>query len=277
VLRYPIVNTDISELVVAYIGQNDAHKSFRVALANAKALAFVLARGDSTVLRDFLTYAAEMRQKFAGPDFAFGVCGGPNTTTTIHLGVAITGTEINLIQAEEGGFKSQALGLIYREVHRVFETYLIDLFEEIARRDKRVLYSNQKISHEDALRASDPVDLQRFIIENRKAELSRVGFEGLEKTFDNVGLPIITMLEPPPRAEQEEIRGRLIYLSAVRNVIEHNRSIVNQEFVDLVPTSRYRVGERIVIDTTELGDALRAVEWTVDRLNRRAIEKFGIR
>jgi len=59
-------------------------------------------------------------------------------------------------------------------------------------------------------------------------------------------------------------------------LIEHNRSVVNREFVNLVPNSGYTVGDRIAITVIELGDALSAVEWTVDDLNRRAINKFGI-
>ena len=139
-----------------------------------------------------------------------------------------------------------------------------------------MLFTNQKITHEDALRAADPAELQRLIIEERKAELTRAGFRRLEKTFEGMGLPIAPMLEPPPRAAQEDIRRRLILLSAVRNVIEHNRSRVNRGFLDLVPDSGYSIGNPITITVTELGDAFSAVEWTADQLNQRAIEKFGI-
>ena len=84
------------------------------------------------------------------------------------------------------------------------------------------------------------------------------------------------MSEPPSLAEQRWVRNRLISLSAIRNVIEHNRSVVNREFIELVPNSPYAVGDRIVIDTTKLGDTLCAVEWTSDNLNPRAVAKFGI-
>jgi hypothetical protein len=41
-------------LVIAYVGPNAAHRSLRAALANAKALAFVLIEENSAVLRSFL-------------------------------------------------------------------------------------------------------------------------------------------------------------------------------------------------------------------------------
>ncbi len=188
----------------------------------------------------------------------------------------MTGTEISLVDAELGGFVSQALGLVYREIHRVFETYLVDVFDDIATQDKRILFSSQKITHEDALRAASPADLQRLITEERKAELTRAGFAGLEKTFEKIGLPIVPMLEPPPRAEQEDIRRRLVLLSAIRNLIEHNRSVVNREFMELVPDSGYALGDRVEVTVTELGDALSAVEWTADGINQRAMKKFGM-
>jgi hypothetical protein len=129
--------------------------------------------------------------------------------------------------------------------------------------------------HEAALRAASPTELQHIIIDERKAELTRAGFAGLEKAFDGMGLPIVPMSEPPI-AEQLDVRRRLIFLSAIRNLIEHNRSVVNREFENLVPTSGYVAGDRIAMTVTELGDALSAAEWTADDLNRRAIEKFGI-
>jgi hypothetical protein len=263
-------------LVIAYIGPNAAHRSLRAALANAKALAFVLVEKDSAVLRSFLAQAEEARRQSRDGNFALGMAGGRSTTTTVQLAIHLTGTEIALIDSEPGGFVAQALGLVYREVHRVFESYLISLFEEIALREKRVLFSNQKISHEEALRAADAAELQRVILEQRKADLSRAGFNGLERTFTAIGLPIVLISESPQRPEQENVRRRLILLSAIRNVIEHNRSIINREFLTLVPNSPYAVGERIAISVTELGDALSAVEWAADDLNQRAVAKFGL-
>lgn len=266
----------VSDPLRAYIGSNAAHRSFRAALANAKALVFVLARPDSTVLQEFLARAEKAKQRGPGEDFAIGLAGGRSTAASLQAGVHLTGTEIALIDSELGGFVPQALGLVYREIHRVFETYLIDLFEEIATREKRVLSSSQKITHEAVLSAASLAELQKIIIEERKPELTHGGFDVLEKVFGGMGLPIIPMSEPPPLAEQEDIRGRLILLGAIRNLIEHNRSVVNREFQSLVPRSGYATGERISITLTELGDALSAVEWTADNLNRRAIKKFGV-
>lgn len=270
----PPLNDRFPELVYAYIGANAAHRDFRIAIANAKALAYILGRGNAAVLQGFLKEANEARTQSPDGHFALVMAGGRSTTTTVQLAVHLTGNQIALIEADPGGFASQVFGLVYREVYRVFETFVIDLFTEIADKDKRFLYSDQKLTHEQALKAVSLAALQQIVLEQRKANLSRGGFRYLERTFDKLGLPLIG--SAPLNREQEDARARLVFLSAARNIIEHNRSVVNDEFLKLVPNTTYEKGQRVVITATELGDALSAAEWTVDALNRRAVERFGL-
>jgi hypothetical protein len=254
------------DLRIAYVGPNAAHRRFRADMANAKALAYVLAGNDEIVLRSFLAKAEAARKESRdGKTFAIFITGRA-TTTAIQAAIHVTGNEIDLIAAESGGFVSQALALVYREAYRVFETFLVDLFEEVALRDKRILFSSRQITHEEALR---PPDLHRHIAALRKGELTRVGLPDLEEAFTHFGLPIVPV-------EQQDVHRRLRLWSALRNIIEHNGSVVDERFVALVPNSPYNVGDRIAITTPELGDALWAGDWTADQLNKRAIAKFGV-
>jgi hypothetical protein len=93
------------------------------------------------------------------------------------------------------------------------------------------------MTHEEPLRAEGPAELQRMVIDQRKGELTRVGFTGIEKAFSEFGLPVIAMTEPPPLAEQQNVHRRLQPLSAF--LIEHNRSVVNEELLRLVPDLPY--------------------------------------
>jgi hypothetical protein len=101
-------------LVVAYIGPNAAHRSLRAALANAKALTFVLVQRNLAVLRDFLTEAEKAKQQSRDGEFAVVMVGDGSTTTTVHVPIHLTGTEIALIDAELGGFvpKRSALSIV---------------------------------------------------------------------------------------------------------------------------------------------------------------------
>jgi len=269
------MNEQFPGLTVSYLGTNAAHREFRTALANAKALAYILAANNTAVLRAFLDKAEQAKHQAGGP-FALVMAGGRSTTTTVQMAVHLTGNEIDLINSGPGGFISQALGLVYREVSRVFETYLVDLFEEIATRKKEVLYSGQTLTHQEALEARGPAEIRRLVIEKRKAELTRIGFAGLEKAYERINLPLVPSTGPEPAAEREDVRRRLVLMNAVRNVIEHNRSVVNDDFRRLVPDPPWAAGHLIVVTVTELGDALWAVEWAGDCLNKRAVDKFAV-
>jgi hypothetical protein len=102
-----------------------------------------------------------------------------------------------------------------------------------------------------------------------------VGFTGLEKAYEKINLPVVPSAGMEPAPEREDVRRRLVLMNAVRNVIEHNRSVVNAEFLQLVPNSPWPAGHGIVVTVTELGDALSAVEWAGDNLNKRAVDKFA--
>jgi hypothetical protein len=269
------MNEQFPGLTVAHLGTNAAHRVFRTALANAKALAFILASDNTAVLRAFLDNAEQTKQETGGA-FALGMAGGRSTSTTVQLAIHLTGNEIDLINSGPGGFISQALGLVYREVSRVFETYLVDLFEEIATRKKEVLYSGQTLTHQEVLEAGSPGEIHRLVIEKRKAELTRVGFTGLEKAYEKINLPIVPSTGAEPAVEREDVRRQLMLMNAMRNIIEHNRSVVNADFVRLMPDAPWAVGHLIVVTVTELGDALSAVEWSGDSLNKRAVDKFAV-
>ncbi len=262
-----------AEIVTAYVGPNSSHRTFRAGLANAKVLAFILGHKEQGPLKEFLEQTAEVKAKAQGGPFAMGL-GGRATSSTIQLGVHLTSNEIEIVAGAPGGFTAQGFGLVYREVYRVFESYLADLYEEIGVRQPRILYSSKTLTHEEALRANEARGVHGYILEARKSELTRLGFLGIERTFKDIGL---ALLSPEPLTlEHQGVRARLLLLSAVRNVIEHNQSIVNDDFVRLIPESRWSIGERIVISSVEMGDALSAVEFTADGLNRRALEKFSL-
>ena len=264
-----------ADIVTAYIGPNASHQTFRAGVANAKVLAYILGHSEQGPLKQFLAEAEKIKAQAQGGPYAFGIA-GRSTNSTMQLGVHLRSNEVDIVANAPGGFRSQGFGLVYREVYRVFESYLADLFEEIGLKDPRILFSNKILTHEEALVANESGGVHRYILDVRKRELTRVGFLGIERTFKELGLPLLSPTAKNPADELENVRSRLVLLSAVRNVIEHNQSIINNDFVRLVPNSPWAVGQRVVITSVEMGDALSAVEFTADALNRRALEKFSL-
>lgn len=257
-----------------YIGPNSSHRGFRESLANAKALAFVLTRKDPSVLTALLDEAAEIREKSRDGTFAMGVAGRASETS-VQLAVHLTGDEIDLIQSV-GGFEAQLYGLIYREIYRAFETYLIGLFEEIARADPRVLYSGKHITHEAALRAAEGPGLVHAIVEQRLAGLTRGGLDALVDLFDSLNLTLFSPSDEVPQEEMDDVRRRLELGAALRNILEHNSGVVNREFLERVPHGRFELGQTVEIDLAMLGDLFSAVEAAADGLNRRAVAKYSL-
>ena len=80
-----------------------------------------------------------------------------------------------------------------------------------------------------------------------------MGFAGLEKAYEKLNLAVVPSTGPEPAAEREDVRRRLVLINAVRNVIEHNRSVVNADFLRLVPDSPWPAEHVIVVTGTELG------------------------
>lgn len=259
-----------------YVGTNGAHRRFVSALANAKALAFVLTEGDAEVLRRFLELAEGARAKSRDGSFALGKVGGRSTTTTVQMAILVTGTELDLITGAPGGFGAQALALVFRELHRAFENYVVELFDEIAIKERRILFSAKTLTHEQALSAPDGHALHRLVIEQRKSELTRMKFEDIEKAFGAFGLPLVAAHVGGSEGEQADVRQRLVVMEALRNVLEHNGGEINDEFLARVRDSPWPRGHRVVVTLTEFGDAASATQWAAEHLNRRAVIKFGI-
>jgi hypothetical protein len=90
------------ELKVAYVGPSASHRQFRTALANAKALAYVLGDNDARILRAFQTEVEAARKKSRDGTFAIGRI-GRGTTTSAQLAIHITSNEADLIAAEPDG------------------------------------------------------------------------------------------------------------------------------------------------------------------------------
>jgi len=154
---------------------------------------------------------------------------------------------------------------------------LVDLYGEIALSDKRVLFSGQKISHEEALKHDSIEELHLHVISAKKLELTRAGFGSLEKEFEKIGLVLVSDVDVANEGERDSILSRLRTAGALRNILEHNSGVVNWEFKKLVPESKYEIGDRVIVGTPELGDAISSIEHTADSVNKRAVEKFSLK
>jgi hypothetical protein len=180
--------------------------------------------------------------------------------------------EANLVVADYDSLESQFYALMYVDLQRILESFLLDLYAEIARTDQRVLMSNKTVTFEEVLKTTNMVEL---LLEKQMIALSHSDREGFEKQFQDMSLPIVRLADRP-QDEQAFLVEEFSLLWAVRNLLQHNHGVVNGLFLKKLPGSSYKLGDRLVIDIPKLGRAFAAAGSIGDDLNQRAVEKYGL-
>lgn len=253
-----------------YIGQNAAHMAFKREIVNAKVLFFQI-RGNRDHLKAYFEAKINDARKSAPGSFSAGIVTEVFSQTQFRV-LNIPHNEANLVVQDYESLEVQFHALLFMDLQRILESFLLDLFAEIVRKDPQVLMSNRTVTFEEVLKTDNMVEL---LLEKQLAALSHSDREGLEKQFDDMGLPIIRP-EGAPQEEREFLTREFNLLWGIRNVLQHNHGVINEIFLKKAPGSDYRLGDRATIDVPTLGRAFAAAESIADELNRRGIAKYGL-
>jgi len=150
-----------------------------------------------------------------------------------------------------------------------FLVYLTDLLTLIFTSEPNILKSNEKVSMEfvvDHLRAGDLISA---IVEKKVTELSYQGMEDLYRFFDE-------RLKLPLCMKPDDFK-RVGLLNDIRNIITHNRGIVNQIFKQKQPDHPAELGSQIVFkDHSEVGELIGSLVYLARYLDARAAAKFKL-
>lgn len=259
-----------SSLYDGYIGPNSAHRAFKREIVNAKVLFFQIQGNRQQLRASFEEKISDARKKTPG-SFAIGMVTEVFSRTQFRT-LNIPHNEANLVVADYDSLEGQFYALMYVDLQRILESFLLDLYAEIARTDQRVLMSNKTVTFEEVLKTNNMVEL---LLEKQMIALSHSDREGFEKQFQDMSLPIIRLADRP-QDEQAFLVEEFSLLWAVRNLLQHNHGVVNGLFLKKLPGSSYKLGDRLVIDIPKLGRAFAAAESIGDDLNQRAIVKYGL-
>lgn len=150
-----------------------------------------------------------------------------------------------------------------------FLVYLSDLLTLIFTAEPNILKSNEKVSIEfvvDHLRAGDLISA---IVEKKVTELSYQGMEDLYRFFDEkLKLPLCT--------NPDDFK-RVALFNDIRNIITHNRGIVNQIFKQKHRDHPAQLGAQIVFkDHSEVGELIGSLVYLARHLDARAATKFTL-
>ena len=155
-----------------------------------------------------------------------------------------------------------------REVNS-FLTYLADLMTLIYGKYPKKLPSNKQTSYRFAIERHLAGDLISALAEETVRELTHQNLGDLEEHFrKKLDLVLFT---------KENDRAQAALSIDLRNIITHNRGIVNRFFVQRNPRFADALGKRVVLGEEESREMLGALGFCARQLDLRAIGKFGLK
>ena len=208
--------------------------------------------------------------------------GGPETEACIAFGddiyevvclVFATVNNTDRLQQTGAQFDSHVFGPAFFEMClcRAVDaclTYVSNVLRLIFREQPSALKSSGKVEIGFVLQYRSMDDLIAALLERRVYELSYRSLDDLDKFLaDSLGIALF---------RNSEARSRAVRIVDVRNLIVHNRGIVNEMFKRRHPDSSEVLGERRrYYASSSLAELLFLVDWIMD-LDVRMIEKFHL-
>lgn len=149
-----------------------------------------------------------------------------------------------------------------------FLTYLSELLALVFRSRPETLRSAETVRLDKVLKHATMEDLVRDLAERKVNQLSYQGMRDLSAYLsERLGFELF------PNALNLERAVRTIEF---RNLIVHNRGIVNDLFLSRVPGEAGKVGEPLNLDTDQIFDDLNFIAVSVYDVDSRAVEKFRL-
>ena len=131
----------------------------------------------------------------------------------------------------------------------LFEYYICDIIKYIYSKKIYILKTGKKgLDYETILSFKTMDELNEYIIEKERDTIGYKSYEDIKKYFKNKFKIDFTKLK-------NENTINLIF--ETRNIIVHNRGIVNEKFLLKVKNSGYKLGDVVKIDEDYLDNALR--------------------
>lgn len=149
-----------------------------------------------------------------------------------------------------------------------FQTYLADLVTLIYEKYPKKLPSNKQTTYRFCIEHHMAGDLISALAEETVMELTHQSLDALAKYFKkNLDLVLFNK-------DADLSNARLCV--DIRNVITHNRGIVNRFFVQRNPRFEDAIGKRMVLSEEERREMLSTLGYCARQLDIRAIKKFRL-
>lgn len=203
---------------------------------------------------------SQSRHAYVDHNILFAKCG-----LIVHEG-AITKTNKKDIKIHDLRHCIDHLNkLLFASAVDNFQTYLSNILYEIYSRDSRTLYG-KKISPKIVFESPDINSARKEIVERYISDLGYKNIAELSDIMDKE-LGIDSLSKPLTKL-------RLNRIIQVRNIISHNRGIVNDIFITRSKSKRDSVGESVRFWKPLV--AAKYLDGLMRRIDEEAVTKFGL-
>ena len=167
-------------------------------------------------------------------------------------------------------FLSYQNSLLQMTLARVVDNYIIyfrDLLGLIyAARPETMKSAASNETYEFILEYSTMDDLIAALVAKRMEALEHQGLREFAAYFERLGFELFT----------PEALERLLQLTEQRNIIVHNRGMLNRRYIDTFGTDGDEVGQSLGMTLTDVNDAIDFLATQVTSVDEHASCKFGL-
>ena len=149
-----------------------------------------------------------------------------------------------------------------------FQVYIVEILREVLHKQPRILSaSKQELTLGYVLQFDSIESLTKDWIEGKVASLSYEGFGDLEDWCKTRGIPLLF-----PEGKREKI----VETIAIRNLIVHNRCIVDERYRKSTGDTRFKVGQARALDVEDFFETMKLLSKVIKVTDGAVSGKFGL-
>jgi len=148
----------------------------------------------------------------------------------------------------------------------LLEFYISDIVKYIFSENTNILKSEKKLNYEEILSYNTIEGLYEYMIERECESLGYKSYEEIKKYFNGKFKIDFTNLKG-----ENEVNS----IFEIRNILVHNRGIVNEKFLSKIKDSKYKLGDKITLNQNDVDSAISMLRALTYYIDTRAMELVG--
>lgn len=164
-------------------------------------------------------------------------------------------------------YRQEHLEMFLNRLIDNFQNYLVELITEVLHSKPNILFSKQPtVSIEQILNKTSIDELLQEIIEDKVNSLSYKGFNHIKSWCTDRGIPIMDI-------NTEKLNEYI----ALRNIIVHNRAVIDEKFIRTVKRSDLKVGEKFKLGVDFFFKAVEVISEFAKETDKETVNKFNLK